>query len=769
MLTMEKERIGTISRFVDNIIEERKEKRPALMRKKQELDEILFMLDRFDAMKNQIIDENGNVISGKYQHIVKKNPEIPAKLMCLSTKPCRDHIRKAEQECETVINRFNRDRINIGIVGMARNGKSLTLQSITDLDDRVVPTSDKSDCTGAISIIENCPNMPHGAVEATITFKTEQQMVEIVQAYLDILIPNPAKRIKIHTMEQIASINMADVVSRMDQYSASGNKKNHLAKYVEQFHVWAPLVKKGETLILTDPGKIQPYVAQHDQEETEFYYENLAVETCVIRCAFDYRDAGKITLVDSVGIGDTKLGIADDMIDVVKEKSDVVIFLHKPQTGAGGAVPEVIETIYEKIYSACPDKNLNDWMSWLINEDKRDPNYAYLTQAALKTIESSGWAGSIKKIVDVSRKDELRNNFIIPVLENMQQNLGKIDALYMQELEAALEHVRTSYGILCKEAEELISSDLGNSLAQHGQRELFIQKMSKNVNGQLRTLAMAEKEKREVPCNILQERVDSILDEMRTGMMLPDKKTLLAEIRQSQNVLDVYLENVNNLRNTVVQRFSEVDGSLGALVKDAKNSVANILLNEDGCRLGRVLPQKPGQEPYEWMREFAALHLVSKHYPNLHAACMKVCDFDFSVDGFLTYEVRACLDEIDPDLSGVPSLNQNDDVKIADKMYSSLLIKLVYVAEALEENLTTLFEKPHRAFFAMIKEFKDKVQHAENVEYEWKDLFGEHFAIIWEDEFRSMITDATAFGDWEKLTLEMRKLNNKISTLENFA
>ena len=96
---------------------------------------------------------------------------------------------------------------------------------------------------------------------------------------------------------------------------------------------------------------------------------------------------------------------------------------------------------------------------------------------------------------------------------------------------------------------------------------------------------------------------------------------------------------------------------------------------------------------------------------------------------------------------------------------SFLLVNLIYVAEKLEENLTILFEKPHRAFFAMVKEFKDKVQHSENVDYEWKNLFAKHFDIIWEEEFKEMVTSAYAFGDWEKLTLEMRKLNNNVKTL----
>lgn len=774
MLTIERERTGTIREFVDDIIETRKAKRPMLTQKKQELGEILTMLDQFDSMKSQIIDAQGHIRSGKYQQIAAKNPEIPIKLMCLSTSSCREYIKKAQQECEVVSRRFNRERINISVVGEARIGKSTLLQSITNLDKRVIPTSDQDDCTGAVSIIENWPDMPAGAVEATITFKTEQEIIRIVQSYLDVIIKDTSKQIKINTLNQVRTLDIEDVERRVEQFSAEGEKVKHLRAYTEHYDEWAPLVMDGTPVVLHDPAEIQTFVSQHNDKkgkEKIYFYKFLAVDQCRVRCAFDYRDAGKITVVDSVGMGDTKLGIEEAMLKVVRDESDMVIFGHKPKDGASEGVSDPVVKIYKSIFDACPDKNLNDWMSWLINLDRRQPNAEMYCNMALNKLNGSksSFAGSIKTIVDVSRQEDVRNNFIIPILENMRQNLGAIDALYMKELESALESVRTSYGILCKEAAELMSSDYGNSLVQYGQREMFIQEMNKNINGKLRALAMAEKEKREVPCDILQERVQYILDDMRTGVMIPEKKKLLAEIRQSRNVLDVYLENANNLRNSIVQRFSEVDGSLEVLVKEAKNSVSNILLCEDGCRLGRVLAIERGMEPCEWLREFAELHLDSKRYPNLHAACMKVCNFKFSVDGFLTYEVRACLDEVDPDLSGVPNLSQGDDVKIADKMYSSLLIKLVYVADALEENLTVLFEKPHRAFFAMIKEFKDKVQHAENVEYEWKNLFSEHFAVIWEDEFRSMITAAAAFGDWEKLTLEMRKLNNKISSLEKIA
>lgn len=773
MQTMDMTKSGTISEAVDAIIKQRKEKSPVLRRKKQELQQILEMLDAFDALKWEIIDKEGNPLPGKYQHVVDQNPEMPDKLLGISTEVCRSQIKKAMEECDAAINRFDRDRINISVVGMAGTGKSFLLQRITNLDDYVIPSADGTDCTGAVSVIENYPDMDADAVEATITFKTQEQMVNIVQEFLDVMIEDPAKKLHIYTMQQIRNLKMEDIESRMNKHSAHNSKKKHLRKYIEQYAVWAPLVLAGETLKRTDKKEIQEFVAQHNGEEKgsasyKEYFKYLAVDSCHIRCRFNYQEAGKITLLDTVGIGDTAVGIEDDMIEVVTKKSDAVIFINKPHGERGGGFPQQICDVYELIEKNCRNRNLDQWLSWMINRDKRpeEGNSEAAVKTALTTLHEMNFAGKLKRIVDISDEEEVRDMFLIPLLRQLGGNLQEIDKLFTDDLQKSLNDVRRSYNSICNQAGKVMESKLGSTVAMKSQTDQQIDHMRESVlSGRLRALANAEKEKRDIPCDILQERVDELLNDMRGGMMIPDPKQLQLELQGKQTPV-VYINTINNLRNAVVQRFSDVDSSLGTLVVEAKNSLTDILYSEDGCRLGRVLKAEPEAPLYEWLGEFAEKFLDPSVFPNLHTAFMKVHDFDFSVNGFMTYEVRACLDEIDPDLSVVPSLSGETLVKTSRNMYEDLVIRLNHVVDGLEENLNILFEKPHRAFFAMIKEFTDKVLYAEKVKYEWNSLFSEHYKSLWREEFKALSIATAAFADWTALLEKMLELNSQAGTLE---
>lgn len=56
-------------------------------------------------------------------------------------------------------NRFDRDTINIGVIGRARQGKSRLLQSLTGLSTDEIPTGDRQHCTGVRSTIKHQPNV----------------------------------------------------------------------------------------------------------------------------------------------------------------------------------------------------------------------------------------------------------------------------------------------------------------------------------------------------------------------------------------------------------------------------------------------------------------------------------------------------------------------------------------------------------------------------------------------------------------------------------
>lgn len=64
------------------------------------------------------------------------------------------------------IKRFDRDYISIAAVGKERQGRGQFLQSISRLDNSIIPAYNATSCTGAISVIWNDPSMPEGSVAA---------------------------------------------------------------------------------------------------------------------------------------------------------------------------------------------------------------------------------------------------------------------------------------------------------------------------------------------------------------------------------------------------------------------------------------------------------------------------------------------------------------------------------------------------------------------------------------------------------------------------
>ena len=753
-----------ISNLVEQIIAKRNGKLPIIERKKEELQQMLTLLDEFEYFKSEVVDAEGNVIDGKYKVIADRNPEMAIKLNVLSTAECKKRIKAALDECEKVYKRFNRESINIAVIGKARVGKSEFLKSISNLSNYVIPAFAETDCTGAVSIIENKPGVK---LEAEFTFKTEEQIIAIVQTYLDRIIPDEENRIVIRNIYQIRDLDLNEVNNRKVHGRAENNLVPYLAKFVEHYEEWATLVKK-QSLVLYDEKEIQEYVAQNNgKKEGEgkvSFYKYLAVDTCKISCTFDYQEAGKITLVDTVGFEDNAIGIEDELIRVVNDKSDAVVFVLFPLDGAGGGVPAKIADIYSKIEKSCTGKNLDKWLFWLINHapnHPKTPNPIEFCQQALNTLDINSWSGKIRKIIDVTNQEDVREEFLIPLLNTLMSSLDEIDGLYLKDLENSLAEVQKEYEKFCSSAKKLMKSKIGSCDNLHPQMMAEIEMMFNKLKAQLNNLANVEKEKRDVTCDVIDNRISEIIDLIRTGDLIPDIQKIKEELTYTQPA-ELYTYYCNKLRADITQMFSEVDTSLEELVISAKNSVANILIGDEGCRLGRILNYEQNQA-YMWMNSFADNILNEDTYSHLYVAFKNVCNFDFSVKGFLTYEVRACLDSIDPDLTNTPELI-NDLISKEKMLRGQLEVKLINVADALSEKMADLLNKPHRAFFAMFKEFSDKVIYSDGVKNEWNILFSDknHYPLVWAEEYRNMTVEAASFEEWSELLKKLLSFNSKI-------
>lgn len=754
-----------ISKMVDEIISKRHAKLPAIKQKQEELHRILKVLDIFDDLKKQIVDSDGNALEGKYRHLSDKNPEMIMKLSALDSVGCRTKVSAALAECDRVWNRFSRNNIDFSVVGKARIGKSLLLQRISNLNNLVIPAFTETDCTGAVSIIENRPGI---GLEAHLDFKSEEQMIQTVQSYLDKLIPPENERIVIQTLSQIGDVN---ILKEVEKKMVAGRAENVLLRYLKEYVIhyneWAPLIRQ-KTLVLYKETEIQEYVAQNDGNsvDTKYFHKYLAVDTCRIYCTFDYQEAGKITLIDTVGLGNNSLGIENDMLEVINEQSDAVIFLHLPYSPAGGYVDSEITKAYNLIETSCKNRNLDKWLFWLINEapgHPKTPNDRARCEACVRTLEGNGWHGAMTKIINVSNQNQVREEFLIPMLNILMANLDDIDTTYISDLMSALGNVRREFNAFCAAAKKVMSSTLNAAASIFPQMNTDIDKIQKLRKGKLKALAMEEKEMRNVPCSELYDKVSRIIQEMTTNVITPDRQEILQQLYYEDPV-NIYTAYCNRLRNEVTQRFTCVDGTLRELVEDIKNKIALVLYGDDGCRLGRVISVSQ-TKPYEWIKNFADLILDSSQYPNLHAAFENVYSFDFSVRGFMTYEVRACLDKIDPQITDPPQLIGETSNDTAEWICFWLERNLMDVAEEIEASLRELLCKPHRAFFAIIKEFSDKVDFAENVKYEWDRLYSENYSVIWNEKFKSMVAANTAFAEWNDMLDKLLTCNRRCVTL----
>lgn len=436
-----------IDKLVNKTIEKRHGKLPWLESESEMLDALTSALEKLDDFKNEIVDAEGNPVDGKNNAIICWYPDFVDNLNAFSTETCRKSISNARSKVEAARRRFERDSLNISVIGEAKTGKTRFIQSVSNLSEDILPDYYKTDYTGTVFTVHNRPGTES---EAHITFNSEDEMVETVQTYLDRLLSDLNKRMVVRTLDDIRDLNLTEVENAMDDGNPDNILLNHLKNFVLNFEEWASCVKEKE-VVLSVPNVIQSYLTMNNRKsrvdpEREEYYKYLAIKSVDFYCTFDYKEAGKITFIDTIGFG-YNIGTQEEIARFVNEKSDAVIFMLFPFNLAGGISKE-IANVYKRITTDYNNKNLDKWLFWLINyapNHGRIPNNMNICKASLETLENNKWQGAIRKIIDVSDQTQVREEFLIPLLNNLLDNLDDIDNLYLQDVQEALEDVKKEY------------------------------------------------------------------------------------------------------------------------------------------------------------------------------------------------------------------------------------------------------------------------------------------------------------------------------------
>lgn len=692
--------------------------------------------------------------SGEYHAMALENPEFADAVRAASPDDCLLATDGALAELDLLDKRFGRDTINISVIGRARQGKSRLLQTISGLCDEVIPAANGSDCTGAKSVICNSPGMSRA--RASVTFYTEYELVQQVQRYLD----------ELHIAVTLGAVSHIPALSgHMDAFRAnmankSGREQSlfgHLAKYVEHFDEYSCLLGGS---VEVDEDEIRGYVAQYDAAN-HATYKFLAVKEVRIFTEFNYAEAGKIVLVDTIGLGDTSLGIREKMIFTLRNDSDAAILVRLPAANGDGIRVEDDE-LYDFISDTMGADMLSRWLFFALNVGAGLDNHASgQAMAAALRARRLNYAGIID--VDCASTDDVQHKLLLPVLEYLTANLDTVDEGLMAHANAALLTAYMKYFELCGKASSALCGGLRAALNAGGLfDELFEDRLGlkRELNRLNQRYIDSNRESNEIRDEILKIT-------RRLADLCPDEDEIKQRITEGgaeSHVDTAYNFYADNMRAAIRDTFDEVNHTvIGRLEESVKAAIIEALRSDNGGRLGRVPLMGDTETPEAWLK--ALIEQTTDDFPAVRAALEGVLNYRLNIEGLLEYKYNTALQYLDqesPRFTRLPAavFGATPDEQ-ANIINQTLLSAIPDVAHDLMDGISELLLIPTSSFNALIRKLRERLVFRQSGHRELKNFYREHAPAIWSEEFGLISRKQTALQGWNEQLDLLQEHNRK--------
>lgn len=718
-------------------------------KKKMFFDKLMQTLLEYQALRENMLSQI-NSGSGEYYTMSIENPLLQQKVELADPSATILQMQKCMAECERLEKRFARETINISVVGRAGQGKSRLLQSISGVENDIIPADTGGDCTGAKSTIANANIETY----AHIKFYTEQEVVTQVNAYLEKI---GAKNLFVGSAFQIPHIPVDDIkVISTTQLSWLGQ----LRKYVEHYNEYS-----SELGTESDKKKseIRHYVAQYAAgNDQDRYYAYLGVKEVTIYTQFPTEDVGKVMLVDTIGLGDTSLNLEEKMLDTLVNDSDAAIVVRKPDAQRD-AIRKEDDQLHDMMANALGNSGLEYWLFYVINACK-ELNNVKTGEILLKAIQEKQTSG-VQKFADImlsncADESNVREKVLIPLLNFLTENLQNVDNNLMRTANEQFSDCFHKYFELCAKVNNVLSSGFRNSLQSGGLfDELYEDKLG--LSRKLEAL-MRKYSNLNAQCDEISNNVISIIRNIALQCPTKDEiRNRLTTGGERGHAPNVYLYYADNLRAVIRDMFEEINNStIMTLQNNFKKEVCDVLGDDDGGRLKRIPVQDTDSEnPISWMEALVDERMSA--FPLVSAAIKDILNYKLNIEGLLEFKVDnalACLDYspqnnrfVMPDFSGL------SDEKIVFTIEQTLKSAIPDVANDLMTGIQELLLIPHHSFRARIRKLYDRIIFKQEGLRELKNFYRENATLIWPDEFKNVVHQEIALG---QLNDCCEKLNN---------
>ncbi len=658
-------------------------------------------------------------------------------LAALSTEATtlQDRVREHGETLVRLLARFKRPTLNIGVAGIARQGKSTLLQSLSGLSDKVIPSGSGDHCTGVPCVITNA----EGPVRARITFHTERSFLhEVVQPFREEL----GLTFDLGSLDAFQSAVLPDEKSPGDpgfglnQGCLKRLREMHAAVKDFREHLGKPETEIGE-------NEIRNYVAQEESPGKKIHAWR-AVKEANVLCPFPQKELGRITLLDTPGLGDFNSGAERRLMETIAERFDVVLLVRKPDPNSTNVLKEDF-TFFALVGEAISDLNPADWCFLVLNDNG---NNRQQFDGFLKNLHKDVNART-KEVFELSCKDAAETQKMFQKLvESLARDIQGMDGHYAECRLAPISELGADIHSFAVRAAKVLPAEI-RALDSNLFNTLF-GKVWEGLSHALNCLLAEYREQRGKPDPGFSAELKRVCKNLEQGPGLPDKEQVIRE--SAADGLGAWHENrMHLLRNQMCSAFLASDASLNARFDELRDKVRNILATETGGRLSSLIPESDARTWWaEMEKKWADFHDSEAIQRDIRV----FSEAGLKIRGFMLPRIRVCMDVLDRDSPEAAPFMLPAGAK-AEESIARLTAAWQAASYRVGGVMQQFEEEASDALFAELETFVDAILRSggpKRMEKRWASFYQEYRGEVWPDKFSELERTMRLRNEWKQCT-----------------
>jgi hypothetical protein len=659
------------------------------------------------------------------------------KLQNLDFSQFQNDISKNLGALSKLRERFSRDTLNIGVVGRMRQGKSRLLQTLSGLTNDEIPSLPGEACTAVRSTVYH----HDGETYARVIFHSQHSFLkEVIHPYF-------------HHLRLGALPTTLDEFARPLQNLLTGatNREmiEHLRKYHQDLSKYRSLLRETPEVIQIKKTEIPQYITQNRSG----YFHHLAVKEVKIYSCFRNPDVGKIALVDVPGLGDTKLGDEELMLQTIGQEVDIILFVRRPD-GMGDQWQKDDTDLYDKANQVVKDLPQRAFL--LINNISDNVQQSDLCLTFKDKIEKKSEPSALNKsmefvhceIADCSSYQE-SSQVLERVLDYLTNKITEMDEKYTEIYQVRLQELQGLIQVELQKALKCLGQERIDSSVSSRFLPMFntaYKEMATSLDKLLKDL----RNKREKEDISFKNKLEEVLSICRTDTGLPD----LEQIENNNSVLggypNAYYDYLNKIRANLSQHFLSLDEGLKLSMKEVKAQVGDIFV-----KYLDPLTDARQEKLIEAIANLIPQELIYQQPSKIKFGFQMLAEFELSYRGLVQHRIRQNLDILTPNESTAFSLSDEPSAKEVLDILRLAHAKVVYNCE---NTLEDILSEPSQAAFAIVEEFSDRIFRADGVEDEWQTFLEQNKSLIWR-EFQQIEAHRKLQKEWLELLEKVSQCN----------